>query len=219
MTILLKITLLFVICIFPQQSWAVLPTNLSQYFIATSNKIPTFPWIPPKSQLENTNQKNILSVGWSDKLGENRLIFTQSQKPHHLTAERAQLSSNCYNSKIYAYHYIEDGSHLRLIRKVYDFIKHCPDTQGIDFLDNSLTITDLDSNGIAEITFLYKMYCDNSSPPCAMKLIMLENDKKYALRSNKNQKPSPNSFKIDKVYEHAPKTFLEFSLLQWQKYE
>ncbi len=53
-----------------------------------------------------------------------------------------------------------------------------------EFYKNSISITDLNENGYAEITFMYFMLCASELTPVPTKLIMLENNEKYAIRGD-----------------------------------
>jgi hypothetical protein len=88
-------------------------------------------------------------------------------------------------------------------------------------LPNSLTITDLDGNGIAESTFLYKLGCRSDVSPDRLKLIMHEGKAKYALRgetlipTGDPNKKLGGQKAIDPAFRRAPKVFLDHALLQW----
>ena len=50
------------------------------------------------------------------------------------------------------------------------------------FHDAAFAITDLDKDGIAEVTFAYELACRSDVSPATYKLLVLENGKKYILR-------------------------------------
>lgn len=50
------------------------------------------------------------------------------------------------------------------------------------FHDTAFAITDLDKDGIAEVTFAYELACRSDVSPATYKLLVLENGKKFILR-------------------------------------
>ena len=89
----------------------------------------------------------------------------------------------------------------------------------MDFINNSLTITDLDDDGIAESTFLYKLSCRSDVSPSILKLMMHENDNKYALRGimyiDIQDHREGGDYKVDKAFNNAPGVFLQYAKEQW----
>ena len=156
---------------------------------------------------------------WADNNGENILILTKTKirtKPDEYYQET--LSS----SELYGYHYVRSGDRYKLLWKINDFIKDCEFDLTLDFINNSLTITDLDNDGVAESTFLYKMACRSDVSPAGLKLMMHENDNKYALRGNMyiniQGYKEGGSYKIDNAFYSAPDVFLDYAKEQWRDF-
>ncbi len=91
-------------------------------------------------------------------------------------------------------------------------------------MPNSPTITDLDDNGIAESTFLYKLRCRSDVSPVQLKLIMHQGKEKYALRgetlvptADPDKKPGGQKI-IAPAFGLAPKVFLDHALHQWNAF-
>lgn len=151
---------------------------------------------------------------WKDKNGTNILI---------LTVTEIKTKGDKRSAEIFAYNYIVDGGSNKLLWKMYDFIKDCEFDVTLNFIENSLTITDEDNNGIGESTIHYKMGCRSDVSPVDMKLIMHEGETKYAIRGNtrveiKGQDPIGGEMNIDKSFESAPKELLRYAKVQWDKY-
>ncbi len=180
------------------------------------------------------------AVSWSDKRGLNLLVLTEIKPFKSGNQNKCTLGeSPCSDAELYAYHYLVKGNDTKLLRRVRDMQRNCGADLYAKFLKHSLTVTDLDGNGIAEITFAYKKTCTSDVAPTTMKLIMLEDNKKYALRgmsfgaalakslrravAEKNMsekeynklKNEGDSYKADKAYRAAPRAFLEFSKKRW----
>ncbi len=216
-----------VLAILPNTAIDPLRSSIADNCVATRDHT-KIPGIEPLAKV-------IASVGWQDKLGENLLILSQSEVMAEKSANACRKQSGCYNAEILVQHFLLKGTEKHLLRKVRDFANGCPTSINLGFLKNSLTITDLDSDGIAEVTFLYSMLCQDGDASPVMKLIMLENNKKYALRGQKTSKtrqisPAASSgaadieerkpgYSIDDAYKAAPRIFLLYSEIRWDKYK
>lgn len=221
MKIISKLTVFFFLLISPQSSLAILPDGINKPILSNVTQFIVYPWNYHNSRDINQHGDVLISVGWHDKSGDNRILFSRSESEPALG--QCKNSSGCHNAEIVMQHFIQDGGKLRRLRKIYDYARNCPATMDIGFLKDSITITDLDFDGTAEITFLYNIRCKENQRPI-MKLIMLENNKKYALRGSnthtiKNQTFAPDTYNIDHAYKFAPKTFLQFSKSQWNNFK
>jgi len=158
---------------------------------------------------------------WNDKNGENIIILTKTniKKKKSKHPDFDDYEQEC---ELYGYHYVSTGGTFTLLWKIQDFINECPLDLTLDFIPNSLTITDINENGIAESTFLYKMACRGDVSPCDLKLIMHENDDKYAIRGTMHIKADMinegGSYKVDKSFDSAPAGFLNYAKEQWKKF-
>jgi hypothetical protein len=152
---------------------------------------------------------------WDDKLGSNIVFITE-------TAENSNEDSR--SKELFAYHVVKRDSDYKQLWKINDFIKDCPVDLTLEYISKSLSITDLDSNGIAESSFLYKMSCKGDVSSDNMKLIMHEKEKKYALRGTmellmRRGVYERGTMNVDKSFDNAPSVFLEFAKDQWNKYK
>lgn len=127
-------------------------------------------------------------------------------------------------AELHSYHYVKAKEHYTLLWKMSDFVKICALDLDAAFLPNSLTITDLDNNGVAESTFLYKLGCRSDVSPVRLKLLMHEGKKKYALRGETSvptgdpDKKLGGQKTIDPAFRRAPKVFLDYALQQWNAF-
>ena len=156
---------------------------------------------------------------WIDKNGENILILTKTDirtKPDEYNEETLS------TAELFAYHYVYSRGSFKLLWKIYDFIKDCMFDVTLDFINNSLSITDLDNNGYAESTFLYKLACRSDVSPAMLKLMMHEDDNKYALRGemyiNIQGYREGGDYKVDKAFNNAPDVFLQYAKEQWAEF-
>jgi len=153
---------------------------------------------------------------WKDKLGENLLLLTE-------TGEYASKDSVEYpdnrDAALHVYHYLKHGDVYELVTKVNDFITSCPVDIATNFIPGALFITDLDGNGIAECSFAYRLTCTGGVDNKEMKLILLENKKKYAIRGTTTVyagEKIPGKMKADKG---IPQHFSRFMTEMWGAFE
>lgn len=132
------------------------------------------------------------ALQFEDKNGKNYLIVTT-----HLNGSDEWLTKT-----LLVKHYIEKSNNqFDLIRQITDNESHCEFDNDLQFLDKSLIITDLDKNKYAEITFLYKIGCRSDVSPIGLKLMVIENGSKAAIRGN--TLPRGFDFKKEKVTDAA----------------
>jgi hypothetical protein len=168
--------------------------------------------------------KIVAGAQWLDKDGENLLLLCETGAIKSLMPPNSK--ENPYKeggqaAALHAYHYIKHHQQYTLLWKLSDYVKLCPFDLEATFLPDSLTVTDLDGNGIAESTFLYKLGCRSDVSPVQLKLIMHEGKAKYVLRG-KTLVPTGDPDKklggqkaIDPAFGRAPKVFLDHALQQW----
>lgn len=156
--------------------------------------------------------KIVADAMWNDKNGENMVIIT----------ETPVLEQSGYK-ELFGYHYINNNGETKLLWNIHDYIEECPVDITLKYIDNSLTITDLNNNGIAESSFLYRMSCKGDVSPDDMKLLMHEGETKYAIRGQmkltiKGEGTYGGEMKIDPSFDKAPKEFLDYAKDRWNKY-
>lgn len=158
---------------------------------------------------------------WNDKNGENILILTKTNLKEK-KVRKSGYEETDLECELYGYHYVSSGDSYSLLWKIQDFVKECWFDLTLDFIPGSLSITDLNENGIAESTFLYKMSCRSDVSPSELKLMMHENDVKYALRGEMLIKmegfTAGGNYKVDKSFDSAPDGFLDYAKSQWKEY-
>jgi hypothetical protein len=108
--------------------------------------------------------------------------------------------------------------------KTNDFVKECPVDVTLEYMPKSISITDLNKNGIAESIFIYRMSCKGDVSADDMKLLMHEGDTKYAIRGTMNlfingEESEKGSMTVDASFDKAPKEFLEFAKAEWKKFQ
>lgn len=179
---------------------------------------------------------------WKDKLGENVLV-TSVLAPYK--GKDMDLTGTT-TIELFAIHYIKTDTGYRALWRLNDLQKDCELDIKVGFVSNSITITDLDGNGIAETKLQYELACRGDVSPSYMKLIMHEDSVKYALRGerwvwageedsvfkvteqNVNLEKAPakkddyswvmGRYETERDFAKAPQQFLVFARKEWLKY-
>lgn len=153
----------------------------------------------------NYEGRIIIQKAWEDSNGENNVLFTKSRE------------------ELFVYHYSISGDNVKLLRRVYDFEKDCEFDLFINFIENSIDVTDLDKDNLGEITFAYQKACISDVSPKELRLLMLENGNKYIIRGTTSiDKPGIKvdaSKKVDASFDKAPASFLLHAEEIWDKVE
>lgn len=159
--------------------------------------------------------KIVASAKWTDNNGENYIIVTETEEKNQNADNRMK--------EMFAYQYTVNGDELKQQWKINDFIKDCPVDITLQYMPKSLSVTDLNKNGIAETTFLYRMSCKGDVSEDDMKLMMHEGETKYAIRGSMKLKMAGETYggkmNVDASFDKAPKEFLDYAKEQWNKFQ
>ena len=123
------------------------------------------------------------ALRWTDNLGENILVLTVTgdfyRKEYH--NDSSYYVEN--KSELYAYLFVKckEDAYFHRAWKMYDY-NNCWLDWATEFIPKATTITDLDNDGISEITIPYVLICRGGMDPGTMKIISYEGTEKYALR-------------------------------------
>lgn len=151
---------------------------------------------------------------WEDKNGVNVVIITETEE---------KTTGDNRSKELFGYQFILDGENAKQVWKINDFIKDCPVDIMLSLIPKSLTVTDINRNGIGESTFLYRMSCKGDVSPDDMKLIMHEGEAKYPIRGSMIQimegKKYGGEMKVDAAFDKAPSGFFAYAQEQWKKFE
>ncbi|MES2517521.1 MAG: hypothetical protein V4585_05415 [Bacteroidota bacterium] len=159
------------------------------------------------------------AIRWTDNLGDNIVVTTetgiyQSKKMIH--------ENDGADAELFAFHFIVSKNEVKQTWKVYDFISDCPVDIEATFIKNTLQVTDLNNDGIAEIWLMYKTVCHGDVSPSDMKIIMYQGQQKFAVRGKNKVKLSDKEsyggeYKFDPAFNNGPKAFIEFAKNLWNK--
>lgn len=177
--------------------------------IADISKLPS--WVKHSGKIN-------AAVTWDDASGKHYVITS-------LTGEFKSSSSSSEDSRdseLYAYHYVSFKDSTSMLWRVYDFVKDCPLDIQVSFIKNTLQVTDLNNDGIAEIWVMYKLACRGDIGPCDMKVIMYQDRQKFAMRGQNKVQITEGEFyggeyKFDKAFIEGPAVFRDFAKKLWEK--
>src|SRR5215213_187834 len=161
------------------------------------------------------NGNIIQAVRWTDSRGDNIVILTETGKTQSKNNEGS-------DAALYAYHFLVSGDSIRQTWRVYDYVKECPVDMFLYFVDKAFVVTDLNKNGQAEIWIMYKVSCQGDVSPVPMKIIMYQDNKKFAVRGTTRVQVSANEymggdFTFDEAFKKAPAEFREYAQKLWKQ--
>lgn len=153
---------------------------------------------------------------WEDVNGKNFVIFTQTIEETFY--EEGPGDKSVY---LYAYHFADKGDGYQKMVRIRDWEENCGLVQHAGFRLHTLNITDIDNDGVAEITFVYRLGCNSDPTPVTMKLMMLENGVKYAIRGTTlvelgSEMTYGGEMTVDPAFNNAPNGFLDFAKKIWE---
>ena len=109
-------------------------------------------------------------LGWTDAAGQNVVLLRRIE-----TDRRGAL--------LYADHVVYPNPRERImLREVRDGVPECELDMTADFVAGSLRVADSNDDGLAEVSFAYRLNCAGDVSPDEQKLLVLEGGEKYILR-------------------------------------
>jgi hypothetical protein len=152
---------------------------------------------------------------WKDNSGDNVVVLSTEKGPSKNAPD-----GGYSDGALYAYHYLIAGDSLKQTWRVSDFVKECPVDMFLNFVEKSFAVTDLNKDGTAEVWIMYKVSCQGDVSPVPMKIIMYQDNKKFAVRGTTRVKLSPDKymgggFVFDDSFKKAPVEFRQYAARLW----
>lgn len=157
-----------------------------------------------------------------DKLAR-ALTFHDKRGAHFLVLSSSEDHGASRGGQIFVDDWVIDARgkpHSRL--PVRDMVDECEmGGLSVRFHDDATAVTDLDHDGLAEVTFAYEVACRSDVSPATYKLLVLEDGTKYILRGTTRVDPSGDgsvaggSFTPDPAAARWPAAFLEHAKRRW----
>jgi len=98
-----------------------------------------------------------------------------------------------------------------------DFVEACPFDLLLELVEGSVEVTDLNDDGVAEVSFAYVLTCRSDVSPASAKLLLYEGATKYALRGSAQDMGGGGEFTADPAFEKGPKAFRTFAEAKWKR--
>lgn len=152
------------------------------------------------------------AVAWTDRNGENLAVFWRSEttkRGRHGTSATAELA---------IHHFVLTSTgRAKYLHGLRERIDRCEAELFLAYRDGALAITDLDRDGVGELTFAYARACRKDAAPPILKLLMLEDGVKYILRGTmRDEQGRGGEHRVDPSFERAPE-FLEHAKRIWDQ--
>jgi hypothetical protein len=106
----------------------------------------------------------------------------QDRGGDHIVAFSRQVDEKAGSARLQVQLWTGTAGVGRITRTVKDGESGCEFDVHADFIEQALRVTDLDGDGFRELTFAYRTTCTSDVSPFNLKLLMLEQSAKYALR-------------------------------------
>jgi len=155
---------------------AVLPTSGRQPTATENSKgVISFSALAPSTVPTAVQTKGTVdhAIEWSDKNGRNIVTFTSFEK---------KTAGHLSDRTLHINHDVVSGDGARRLRTVKDGIKTCEFDVHAKMVKQALGVTDLDGDGLGEVTFAYLTTCTSDVSPMTLKLLLLEDGAKYIIR-------------------------------------
>lgn len=161
---------------------------------------------------------------WRDANGENVVVLVETGE--FPAAGVCEIDHPCRDAEVRAYHFARNGAAWKRLWLVTDFERTCAWDLTARFLKGSLSVTDLDHDGVGESTFLYTLTCTSDVSPSTLKLIMHEGGAKYAIRGTTDvssmiggvSEYSGGERNIDPAFGRAHARQRSYALAQWERF-
>jgi hypothetical protein len=160
---------------------------------------------------------------WRDANGENLVVLAETGELPAAGVCDSDLP--CRDAEVRAYHFARNGGAWKRLWLVTDFQRTCDYDLTASFVKGSLSVTDLDHDGVGESTFLYTLTCTSDVSPSTLKLIMHEGQAKYAIRGTTDvsaiigkSEYSGGERNVDAAFGRAHARQRSYALAQWDRF-
>lgn len=116
----------------------------------------------------------VRALAWRDAAGDNLATFWRTLSP---ALGNARLQVDLWSSG-------EPGGAPHLMRTIKDAVMDCDLDLTAEYDESALGVTDVDADGLYELTFAYRLACRGDVSPATLKVVMLEQRDKYIIRGS-----------------------------------
>jgi len=152
------------------------------------------------------------AVTWTDKLGLQTLVL----------GIRETKRGDAVSTLLVADYQSREGDGWSSDRTFKEWVRACQFDTTLTPFTGSWSVTDLNKDGLAEITFAYHVGCRSDVSPVTQKVLMFTSDgkggtTKYALRGDTRVTGVGGAFKVDPAFKGAPAGFLAHAQKVWKR--
>lgn len=180
--------------------WAQLPISIQEHYQTNANT----------NKLKLKSEDIVAIKTWHDAKGSNYLLQFQRIQPV------TDMGYYSRKGEIAAHLYVDNKKNIKRLWEVYDYIP-CDLDLIANFSDISGGISDINDNGINEVSLPYYLGCRGDVSYDGMKVIMYENQQKYAIRGNSAICNSSTSLPVDSTGYYGGDYKIDENLLQQPK--
>jgi hypothetical protein len=160
--------------------------------------------------------KIVTGKRWKDARGENIIILCESG------VYWKDIYDATRSAKLYAYHFLKNRDSVwEEAWKMTDLFDDCAWDINCEFFEKSLAVTDLDGDGLGEVSFAYALRCKGDGQPDEKKFIFFEGIDRYLLKGHtyafEKRKPAADKV-VEKKFDDAPDAFVEYAHEQFSKF-
>ncbi len=164
----------------------------------------------------------VMVVTFSDRDGQHQVTMTESP-----VEETAKGDATVRTAKLNVVHEVRANPQAKwsTLWSAKDAVTACEFDVTLHVIDDSIEVTDIDDNGRAEVSFMYRLGCRSDVSPLQLKLLMYQGATKYALRGTTKTKVGEADGKaqfaggevtVDGAFKNTP-TLLREAMAQWQR--
>ncbi|WP_224369004.1 M949_RS01915 family surface polysaccharide biosynthesis protein [Hyalangium versicolor] len=184
------------------------------------------PFDAAQAPKELVQGKVVGGARWKDSNGETLLVL--SEKPFQRAFKQGDMVDEdegpVKGVELTALLGVREGKKVRVLRKVWEASPGCSFDNTTHFLaPKDLEVTDLDKDGVGEVTFAYQVQCTSDVSPASLKLLILEGGDKYIVRGTTKVQVAENETmggerQVDASLEKGPPAFLKHALGRWERF-
>jgi hypothetical protein len=156
-------------------------------------------------------------VKFTDRNGANYVVFSSTSSEKRMPDDDLPVRTVW----LYVDHWaIATGKAPRALLPARDVVECYMGASLAKFVDKAFTVTDLDGDGLAEITYGYQLACRSDVSTATYKLLLVENGKKLILRGNTrlahDNLPESGTFKPEPDAKKWPAGFFAHAVEVWE---
>lgn len=147
----------------------------------------------------STTGKVVAALHIVDRAGEHLLVLTEKTGLAHSGPD-----SGNGRTDLNASYYVRSAATWAREWEIKDAVD-CPGLDHIaQFFTQQVAVTDLDGNGVAEVTVPYKMFCGGGVDEATLKIILRQGKQKFAMRgTTRIEIPGETPFGGEATYDKA----------------